>query len=357
LTAEDAIVASAPDSTSVSASGSTSGIASVSRSGSASNLASAPFGLRTLLPELEASHASLARVARGSLVPILFLGPTGSGKEVLAREVHMQSKRTGDLVAVNCGALSPMLVESLLFGHVRGAFSGATRDEPGFVRSAHGGTLFLDEIGDLPPSSQAALLRVLQEHEVVAVGATRATKVDVRIVAATHRPLATLSANGTFRPDLLARLKGYTHRLLPLHERMPDFGLLLADVLERVAGPRAEEITLMPDAALALMIYSWPHNIRELYHALASTIALGVGNILEARHLPSEILLYAEEGADTNETPPPSEDLALRDRLVLLLREHHGNLTAVARAMGKGPTQIYRWIRRFELPLDTYRRA
>jgi DNA-binding NtrC family response regulator len=321
-------------------------------------IAAAPFGLRTLLPELEESYDALARVARGSLVPILFLGPTGSGKEVLAREVHAQSARTGAFVAVNCGALSPMLVESLLFGHVKGSFSGAARDEPGLVRSADRGTLFLDEIGDLPSSSQAALLRVLQEHEVMPVGATRASKVDVRVVAATHRPLEVLSTSGSFRSDLLARLKGYTHRLLPLHERMADFGVLLADVLERVAAENAAKLTLMPDAAQALMAYAWPHNIRELYHVMASTVALGAGDVIQARHLPNEILSAAVE---THHEPVASaiegDDLLLRDRLVVLLHEHRGNLTAVARAMGKAPTQIHRWTRRLQIDVDKYRRS
>ncbi|HEY2514475.1 MAG TPA: sigma 54-interacting transcriptional regulator [Polyangiaceae bacterium] len=314
----------------------------------------APFGLRTLLPELEASHRALLRVAAGSQIPILLLGPTGSGKEVLAREVHAHSRRSGAFVPVNCGALSPHLVESLLFGHLRGSFSGAMRDEPGFVRSAHGGTLFLDEIGDLPLPSQAALLRVLQEHEVVAVGATRATKVDVRVVAATHKPLESLCASGAFRGDLLARLKGYTHRLVPLCDRMPDFGVLLADVLEGVAGPGAAELTFEAEAALSLLIYGWPLNIRELYHAMASTLALCTGHVIERQYLPSEVL----HGEDAGEVPSESGavDAALRERLVALLHEHRGNLTAVARAMEKGPTQIYRWVHRFQLPLEAYRR-
>jgi transcriptional regulator of acetoin/glycerol metabolism len=315
----------------------------------------APFGLRTLLPELEAGYASLVRVAGGSQIPILLLGPTGSGKEVLAREAHARSRRHGDFVPVNCGALPPLLVESLLFGHVKGAFSGATRDEPGLVRSAHGGTLFLDEIGDLPPSSQAALLRVLQEQEVVAVGATRPARVDVRVVAATHKPLEALTASGAFRADLLARLKGYTHRLLPLRMRMPDLGVLLADVLDRVAGARAVELVLEPEAALALLTYAWPYNIRELYHAVASALVLGPGNVLEARHLPSDVLREAGEPPVPDE--PSADDVVLRERVIALLREHRGNLTAVARAMGKGPTQIYRWVRRFQLPLDVYRRS
>ena len=192
---------------------------------------------------------------------------------------------------MNCGALPAALVESLLFGHVKGAFSGAARDEIGFVRSAEGGTLFLDEIGDLPPASQAALLRVLQEHEVIPVGATRATKVDVRVIAATHRPLETLSGGGggAFRSDLLARLRGYTHRLPPLCERAADLGVILADILVQVAGDRATRLTLTPEAARALLRYSWPLNIRELRQAMASAVALAVEDVIDLKHLPAEL--------------------------------------------------------------------
>jgi transcriptional regulator with PAS, ATPase and Fis domain len=318
--------------------------------------ASAPFGLRTLLPELEEGYAALARVVRRSASPILLLGPTGSGKEVLAREVHTQSGRPGAFVPVNCGALPRTLVESMLFGHVRGAFSGAERDEPGFVRAADRGTLLLDEIGDLPASSQAALLRVLQEREVVPVGATRATKVDVRIVAATHRPLPALIASGDFRGDLLARLKGYTHRLLSLRERMADFGVLLADVLQQIEGG-APRLTLAPDAARALLTYEWPHNIRELYQVMGSAVALAGDDVLEVRHLPTELLAPAIAPADGPAESEGSDDLALRDQLVVLLHEHRGNITAVARAMGKGPTQIHRWTRRFQIDVEAYRKG
>ncbi len=296
----------------------------------------APFGLRTLLPELEEEYVSLARVARRSSLPILFLGATGAGKEVLAREVHAQSERSGAFVAVNCGALPRTLVESLLFGHVKGAFSGADRDELGFLRAADHGTLLLDEIGDLPPSSQAALLRVLQEQEVVPVGSTRATKVDVRVISATHKPLPDLIARGAFRADLLARLKGYTHRLLPLKERMADFGVLLADVLKEIVRGSASELTLMPDAARALLTYAWPHNIRELYQAMASTLALSGGRVLEAHHLPQEVLSRVGLPPESATGVTGQNDVPLRDRLVVLLHEHRGNVTAVARAMGKG---------------------
>jgi DNA-binding NtrC family response regulator len=313
-----------------------------------------PFGLRTLLPELEESHSALGRVARKSAVPILFLGPTGSGKEVLAREVHAQSARAGAFIPVNCGALPTSLVEGLLFGHVKGAFSGAARDEIGFVRSADGGTLFLDEIGDLPATSQAALLRVLQEHEVIPIGATRAVKVDVRVVAATHRPLEALSDSGGFRSDLLARLKGYSHRLPALRDRMGDFGVVLADVLAQVAGERAGRLTFSPEAARAMLAYAWPLNIRELHQAMASAVALAVDDVIDAQHLPGE--LFAPP-APPSEPPagPSSADGVLRDRIVALLHEHRGNVTAVARVMGKAPAQIHRWMHRFQIDPDTYR--
>jgi DNA-binding NtrC family response regulator len=315
---------------------------------------SQPFGLRTLLPELQESHAALARVARSNAVPVLFLGPTGSGKEVLAREVHAQSRRAGPFVPVNCGALPSSLVESLLFGHVKGAFSGAARDEAGFVRSADGGTLFLDEIGDLPATSQAALLRVLQEREVIPIGATRAVKVDVRVVAATHQPLEVLSGSGGFRSDLLARLKGYSHRLPALVERMPDFGVVLADVLDQVAGERAGRLSFSPDAARALLAYDWPLNIRELHQAMASAIALATADVIESAHLPLEVRALPPSPAALS-APPPSQDNVLRDRIVALLHQHRGNVTAVARALGKAPAQIHRWMHRLKIDPDTYR--
>ncbi len=307
------------------------------------------FGLRTLLPELEESFSSLMRIAR-SVVPILLLGPTGSGKEVLAREIHGQSGRAGPFVAVNCGALPSSLIESLLFGHVKGAFSGAARDEVGFVRSADGGTLFLDEIGDLPATSQAALLRVLQEREVIPLGSTRAFKVDVRVVAATHRPVDRLLQEGSFRDDLLARLKGYVHRLPALHERMSDFGIILADVLGVVAGARAARLTFAPEAARAMLAYGWPLNVRELEQAMASALALTKSDVIEARHLPPE--LFAPRAAAE---PAPQAADPLRDQIVALLHMHNGNVTAVARAMGKAPAQIHRWLHRFAIDANTYR--
>ena len=168
--------------------------------------------LATISPRIGRDTETLSRLAATDIA-LLLLGETGTGKEVLARAVHAESGRAGAFVAVNCGALPANLVESLLFGHVRGAFSGALRDEPGLARTAHGGTLFLDEVGDLALAAQSAVLRVLQEHEVLPVGASRAYPIDLRVVAATHRPLQKLAESGSFREDLLARLTGYVLRL------------------------------------------------------------------------------------------------------------------------------------------------
>jgi len=176
----------------------------------------------------------------------------------------------------------------------------------------------------------------------------------VRVVAATHRPLEVLSDSGGFRSDLLARLKGYSHRLPALGDRMADFGVVLADVLAHVAGPRAARLTFAPEAARALLGYAWPLNIRELYQAMASAVALAAEDVIEPQHLPAE--LFAPPVPPS--TPPasaPAADQVLRDRIIALLHEHRGNVTAVARTLGKAPAQIHRWMNRFQIDPDTYR--
>jgi transcriptional regulator of acetoin/glycerol metabolism len=185
--------------------------------------------LTTLDPELAARFDELRRIAQSDL-PVLVGGPTGTGKERVARAIHTLSRRRGELVPVNCAALPASLVESELFGHKKGAFSGAISDAPGLVVASSGGTLFLDEIGDLPAAAQAALLRVLEEHEVRPVGATTVTRVDLRVVAATHRDLDAMIEDEAFREDLLARLAGFELELPPLAERRVDLGAMLAEI-------------------------------------------------------------------------------------------------------------------------------
>jgi DNA-binding NtrC family response regulator len=303
-------------------------------------------GMATLLPPLADELAALARVSR-SAVPVLLLGPTGSGKEVLARAVHTLSGRDGALVAVNCGALSANLVESQLFGHTKGAFSGALKDEPGFIRSAHKGTLFLDEIGDLPAASQASLLRVLQEKEVTPVGATRPVKVDLRVIAATHRAVGSLATRGEFRADLLARLAGHTHKLPPFAERREDIGVILAGMIRREGW----SLTFTANAMRALYSYTWPLNVRELQQLVARAVALS-GGAVDVQHLPPEIA-PAELVEETS--PGDNEARALKEALIQALALHKGNITQVAQAMNKGRTQIQRWLQRFKIDPDHYR--
>jgi transcriptional regulator with AAA-type ATPase domain len=310
----------------------------------------------TLVPQGMHKLEELRRIAR-SEVPVLLLGETGSGKEVLARAVHERSGRAGAFVGVNCGALSASLLEGLLFGHVRGAFSGAVRDEPGLVRAADGGTLFLDEIGDLAPGAQAALLRVLQEREVVPVGGVRPVKVDVRVVAATHRPLEELSQRGEFRNDLFARLNGFLHRVPPLRDRREDLGILTGTLLGRALGAQASSATLSVAAGRALLAHRWPSNVRELAQCLARAIALAPNGSIEASHLPEGI---TAPSPGTNDAPRASlrlsdADIQLRAQLVAELRKRGGNVSEVARAMGKARMQIQRWLKRLQIDAKEYR--
>ena len=310
-------------------------------------------GLLSLVPSAAAELASLARIARTN-VPTLLLGETGTGKEVLANGIHALSGRPGPFVAVNCGGLTASLLESQLFGHVKGAFTGALRDEPGYVRSADGGTLFLDEIGDLPLPAQAALLRVLQEREVVPVGKTRPTIVDVRVVAATHKALDTLCLRGDFRSDLFARLAGYQHALTPLRERIEDLGILLADLLQRPEIQGGREARLQVATGRRLLSYPWPLNIRELQQALTVAVALANGSPLLPSHLPSGVA-SAPPPAPSKATEPVGAD-EIVSRIVALLEKSRGNVTEVARSMGKTRMQIHRWMDRFGIDPQDYRR-
>jgi DNA-binding NtrC family response regulator len=293
-----------------------------------------------------------AGLAAGSTTPLVLLGESGTGKEVVARAVHQLSGRKGAFVAVNCGAIPPTLVEATIFGHRKGAFSDATEDRPGMVRAADGGTLFLDEIGDLPRTSQAAFLRVLQEREVVPVGETRPIKVDLRVVCATHRALPDLVERGEFRADLLARLAGVTLRLPRLADRREDLGLLIGACLRRLDGG-GRGVSFTRRAALHLLRHDWPLNVRELDRALSAGITLAAGAAIDRAHLcePDEAGAAA---APTDGASPG--DRRLRAELIAHLREHDGNVTDVARAMGKGRMQIHRWLKRFSLEVKDYRR-
>jgi transcriptional regulator with PAS, ATPase and Fis domain len=310
-----------------------------------------PAALATWNGELARRFEALRRIA-GSGVSVVLRGESGSGKELVARAVHALSGRPGPFIAVNCGALPDELVESELFGHRRGAFSGATEDRPGLVRAAHGGTLFLDEVGDLPLEAQPALLRVLQERQVVPVGGTAPVPVELRVVSATHRDLEGLAQQGLFREDLLARLSGYELVLPALRERREDLGLLVSSLLERLAPARTERVQLHVTAARALMLAPWRLNVRELEKALEAAVVLAGDGPVELAHLPEHVRTPAA-------APPPEvlddADAARKAELERLLAQHGGNISAVARELGKARMQIQRWLARYELDPRRFR--
>jgi transcriptional regulator of acetoin/glycerol metabolism len=219
---------------------------------------------------LERVSSELARVAT-TRVTVLLRGETGTGKEVFARHVHRKSGREGQFVPVNASALAATLVEAELFGALRGSYSGATQERKGYVREAHRGTLFLDEIGDMPIEAQTRLLRVLQEREVVPVGASRPEKVDVRVVAATHQDLDALIAAGRFRADLYARLREHEVVLPPLRERREDLVPLCRLLLERHGRP---DLALGLSFIEPLSVHAFPYNVRELEHVFTRALAL-----------------------------------------------------------------------------------
>src|SRR5712664_1531741 len=310
-------------------------------------------GMATLSPAFAAILQRVVAFAR-SQVPVLVRGESGTGKELIASAIHELSGRPGPFVAVNCGASAPNILESELFGHRKGAFTGAIEDRAGLVRSSDRGTLLLDEIGDLPMPAQATLLRVLQESEVMPVGATRPVKVDLRVVAATHRDLADLAARELFRPDLLARLDGAVIPLPPLRERREDFGVIAAALIEKCAGDTASSVTFSADAARLMLLHGWPLNVRELEKCLDSALVLAHDGRVELEHLPEVVRKPPKQ--PSSQEPMREQDQLLREELLKQLRENHGNVTAVARSMGKARTQVQRWLRRFDIDPGSFGR-
>ncbi len=288
-----------------------------------------------------------ARLAAQSEAPLLILGESGTGKEVLARAVHRASpRRDYPFVAINCGAIPAELLESELFGHMRGAFTGAARDHAGLFLSAQGGTVFLDEIGDMPPPLQVKLLRVLQENEVRPVGSTEARPIDVRILSATHRNLEEAIAAGSFREDLYYRLNVVSLTLLPLRERREDIPLLARHFLRELAGKYRRALTGFAPEALEMMASAdWPGNIRQLRNVLEQCCALATTPTIPAslvaralRDRPAEIRPLAEARAAFE-----------RDYLVTLLKLTRGQVSEVARLAGRNRTEVYRLLQRHQL--------
>ncbi len=311
----------------------------------ATDLARQPTASQTLSVSLAHTMKDMARVA-ASGVSIILAGETGTGKEVCARYIHDTSRRKGTFVAVNCGALPANLVESELFGHRKGAFSGAQTDRVGLVQAADGGTLFLDEVAELPLEAQVKLLRVLQEREIVPVGATRPIPVDLRVVAASHADLEKLVAASQFRADLYARLAGITFRLPSLKERREDLGILVQALLRRLNPDLRYRFER--EALWAIFLHAWPLNIRELEQALAGACARAEQGLICLRNLPDSVIAALQAEASSEEDP-------LLVQLKQALHTHKGNVSATAREMGKARVQIRRWCKRFGLDPSDFR--
>ncbi|MFZ2872822.1 sigma-54-dependent Fis family transcriptional regulator [Zavarzinia sp.] len=286
-------------------------------------------------PKMEALQVRAAKLAPKP-VPILIQGETGTGKEFLARALHDGSGLSGPYVAVNCAAIPETLIESELFGHAPGAFTGAAAGgRKGLIEAADGGTLFLDEIGDMPLVLQARLLRVLAEKEVTPVGATRPRAVSVRILSASHRDLAELVAAGRFRADLYYRLNAATLTLPPLRARR-DFDWVLDRLLERYR-PKGGALALSAPARDLLRGHDWPGNIRELDNAIAVAAALCEGGRIEVADLPEHFQM-----------PVPASD-PRRAALEVMLRDCRGNVSEAARRLGLDRTTVHRQMKRFGL--------
>jgi sigma-54 dependent transcriptional regulator, acetoin dehydrogenase operon transcriptional activator AcoR len=302
--------------------------------------------------------ADLERIAPTPLSVVL-RGASGTGKEVVASELHRLSGRVGRFTAVNCAAIPALLLESELFGFKRGAFSGADRDKPGLIRAADGGTLFLDEIGDMPLDAQAKLLRVLQAKEVLPLGATAPERVDLRVVCATHRDLGKMQREGRFREDLFARLNEYELFLPPLHERKEDLHVLARSFLARAGRPN---YSLSFPFMTGLLHHDFPYNVRELEACIKRSVALSDSPVLGSEVLPDAVKEAMADYGRGHSIPPParvSEPAALavpsEHELRALLVAHQGNVAAVGRELGKARMQIHRWMKRYGIAVDEFR--
>jgi two-component system response regulator AtoC len=298
---------------------------------------------------------------------VLIQGESGTGKELVARALHVGSARTRAFLAINCSAIPDTLIDSELFGHARGAFTGATTDRDGVFVEADGGSLFLDEIGDMPVHVQARLLRVLQEGEVRPVGSAEVRRVDVRVIAATHVDLRAAVDAGRFREDLFYRLNVVALRVPPLRERRDDIPLLAAHFLRKHCGAAAP--TLSPDALDALVADPWPGNVRELENALLHAIAFHHGDLIGRASLPAQIGARSTTGGGPPETAPPDPAHLLplseakrqvnatfeRSYLMKVLERARGSVSEAARLAGIDRTNLRRLLKRYEIQSDAFR--
>ncbi|MEO6013088.1 MAG: sigma-54 dependent transcriptional regulator [Devosia sp.] len=354
---------------------------------------SGTLGLADIVTRSPSMHRvlTLSQKAAKSPIPVLIEGETGTGKELIARVIQgMGDRASKPFVTVNCGAIPANLVESTLFGHKKGAFTGAVADHPGKFAEANGGTLFLDEIGELPLEAQAKLLRALQEGEIEPVGGTRVERVNVRVISATNRRLLGLAQTGEFREDLFYRLNVFPIYLPPLRERMDDIEQLAAHLIARFAAESGKRIAGLSAAALDLLrTYNWPGNIRQLENVLYRAIVLSDGGYLEIADFPQivahtrgrdetakltealpspsapihiDAVRPMRRQSETQETNPdrfldargevaPLPDLE-RELIAFALKHYGGRMSKVARALKIGRSTLYRKLREYGLEGD-----
>ena len=308
----------------------------------------------TRSPAMEDLLAQAKRVA-ASDASVCVYGPSGTGKELLAHAIHNASRRAaGPFVAVNCSAIPEGLIESELFGHRKGSFTGATQDRRGLFQAAEGGTLFLDEIGDMPVAPQVKLLRALEERVVRPVGSNDAVAVDVRIISATHRRLEERIAAGEFREDLYYRLNVVKLTVPALVERREDIPLLANHFLERlVARYGRRRLGFSPEAMELLVSASWPGNVRQLLNVVEQSVALTATDVV-----PASLVRQAIDSRDSTLTPLDEARRAFeRDYLVRILKITSGNVTQAARLAGRNRTEFYRLLERHALEPAMFKSA
>ncbi|WP_317891094.1 sigma-54-dependent transcriptional regulator [Edaphobacter bradus] len=318
-------------------------------------------GLLGQSPEMEKLYRILSKVAY-STHPVLILGESGTGKELVARSIHFNGPNADKpFVPVDCGSLVPSLIESELFGHVKGAFTGADRAKEGLLATAEGGTVFLDEIGELPLDLQAKLLRALQEKEVRPVGATQARPISARVLAATNRDLAGMVEQGRFRKDLFFRLNVVNLRIPPLRDRRDDIPLLAMHFVERMKKETGVDYTVSDETLRVMAAYDWPGNVRELENAIERACALSSGPVLHMGDLPTQLQdfrmhsIMAEQPVVAAQGPGAADgdgsivSIAEMEKQAILatIRQLNGNKLMAARLLGIGKTTLYRKLKEY----------
>jgi DNA-binding NtrC family response regulator len=310
-----------------------------------------PPALLGRTPVMTAVYKQIAHAASAD-APVLIIGESGTGKELVARAIHQHGNRSGrPFVPINCGALTETLLESELFGHIKGSFTGAVTDSKGVFQTAHTGTVFLDEVGEMSPALQVKLLRVLQEGEVRAVGTSRPVKVDVRIVAATNVDVERVVNEGKFRQDLFYRLGVVIINLPPLRERREDIPLLIERFLKAASSKAGKQVELTRPAVEALSSYHWPGNVRELENLIERMVVFARSSRIDIGDLPPTVTPRAPVLEKRLFDDLPTLDEVERRYLLHVLEQVGNNRTRAAEVMGIDRRTLYRMAERFGIPL------